>query len=254
MATNHRKDRRRDLPQESAAAHYMRTIGIIGGMSWESSQEYYRIINQTVKAQLGGYHSADCLMYSVDFHDVEQMQMAGDWDGLGQMMADAAQRLENGGADCVVLATNTMHKLTDNIEAAVDIPFLHIADATAKRIKQAGITSIGVLGTRFTMEDDFYAGRLRDKHGLNVVVPDETGRHRVHEVIYNELVLGEINEQSRQDYIEIISRMAQQDSAQGVILGCTEIGLLIQQEHTPLPVFDTTRIHAEHAVDFALSE
>jgi len=230
----------------------MKTIGIIGGMSWESSQEYYRIINQTVKARLGGYHSADCLMYSVDFHEVEQKQMSGDWDGLGAMMADAAQRLENGGADCVVLATNTMHKLSDNIEAAVDIPFLHIADATAKRVKAAGVDNIGVLGTRFTMEDDFYAGRLRDKHGLNVVVPDDAGRHRVHEVIYNELVLGEINEQSRQDYIEIISRMAQQQSAQGVILGCTEIGLLIQQEHTPLPTFDTTRIHAEHAVDFAL--
>ncbi len=230
----------------------MKTIGIIGGMSWESSAEYYRIVNETVKARLGGYHSADCLMYSVNFHDVETRQMSGAWDELGDMMASAAQRLERGGADCIVLATNTMHKLTEHIEAAVDTPFLHIADATAQRIQAAGITDIGLLGTRFTMEDDFYAGRLRDKFGLNVIVPDDAGRTRVHDVIYDELVLGTVNASSQADYVAIIGQMAAQ-GARGVILGCTEITLLVQQAHSPLPVFDTTRIHAEAAVDFALA-
>lgn len=231
----------------------MKTIGIIGGMSWESSAEYYRIVNETVKARLGGYHSADCLVYSVNFHDVETRQMSGAWDELGDMMASAAQRLERGGADCIVLATNTMHKLTEHIEAAVDTPFLHIADATAQRIQAAGITDIGLLGTRFTMEDDFYAGRLRDKFGLNVIVPDDAGRTRVHDVIYDELVLGTVNPSSQVDYVAIIGQMAAQ-GAHGVILGCTEITLLVQQAHSPIPVFDTTRIHAEAAVDFALAE
>jgi aspartate racemase len=230
----------------------MKTIGIIGGMSWESSTEYYRIINQTVKARLGGYHNAQSLMFTVDFHDIEALQMSGGWDEMGQIMADAALRLERGGADCVVLATNTMHKLTTHIEAAIDIPFLHIADATAHRIQAAGIQNIGLLGTRFTMEDDFYAGRLREKFGLNVIIPDDAGRKIVHDVIYGELVLGTVNEASRAAYVEIIQQMAEQ-GAQGVILGCTEIMLLIQQEHSPIPVFDTTRIHAEAAVDFALA-
>jgi aspartate racemase len=230
----------------------MKTIGIIGGMSWESSAAYYRIVNEAVKARLGGYHSAACLMYSVDFHDVETRQMAGQWDELGQMMAGAAKRLAGGGADCIVLATNTMHKLAGDIEAAVDVPFIHIADATAERIKAAGIRHIGLLGTRFTMEDAFYAGRLRDRHGLNVIVPDDAGRTVVHDVIYNELVLGQVSAASRSEYVKTIKAMAAQ-GAQGVILGCTEITLLIQQEHSPLPVFDTTRIHAEAAVAFALA-
>ncbi len=230
----------------------MKTIGIIGGMSWESSAEYYRIVNETVKARLGGYHSADCVMYSVDFHEVEARQMAGQWDELGAMMAAAAKRLAGGSADCIVLATNTMHKLTSYIEAAVDVPFIHIADATAERIKAAGIHNIGLLGTRFTMEDDFYAGRLREAHGLNVIVPDDAGRSVVHDVIYNELVLGQVNPASRAEYVRIIEAMAAQ-GAEGVILGCTEITLLIQQDHSPVPVFDTTRIHAEAAVDFALA-
>ena len=228
----------------------MKTIGIIGGMSWESSLAYYRIVNETVKARRGGYHSADCLLYSLDFHAVEQKQASGDWEGLGAMMADAAQRLERGGAACVVLATNTMHRLADHITDAVDIPLLHIADATALRVRAADVKRVGLLGTRFTMEGDFYAGRLREQ-GLEVMVPDEAGRERVHQVIYDELVLGEINADSRQAYVDIMAQMAQH-GAQGVILGCTEIGLLIQQQHTPLPTFDTTRIHAEHAVDFAL--
>ncbi|MEM6529715.1 MAG: amino acid racemase, partial [Chloroflexota bacterium] len=165
----------------------MKTIGIIGGMSWESSAEYYRIINETVKARLGGYHNAQSLMFTVNFHDIETRQMSGAWDEMGTMMADAASRLQAGGADCVVLATNTMHKLTAHIEAAIEIPFIHIADATAERVQAAGIQNIGLLGTRFTMEDDFYAGRLRENFGLNVIVPDDNGRKIVHDVIYDEL-------------------------------------------------------------------
>ncbi|MEL6272018.1 MAG: aspartate/glutamate racemase family protein [Chloroflexota bacterium] len=229
----------------------MKTIGIIGGMSWESSTEYYRIINETVKARLGGFHNAQSLMFTVNFHDIEARQMSGAWDEMGVMMANAASRLQAGGADCVILATNTMHKLTAHIEAALDIPFIHIADATAEQVKAAGIQNIGLLGTRFTMEDDFYAGRLRENFDLNVMVPDAAGRRVVHDVIYDELVLGTVNDASRQQYMAIIEQMAAQ-GAQGVILGCTEITLLIQQAHSPIPVFDTTRIHAEAAVAFAL--
>ncbi|MEM6284581.1 MAG: amino acid racemase, partial [Chloroflexota bacterium] len=198
----------------------MKTIGIIGGMSWESSAEYYRIINETVKARLGGYHNAQSLMFTVNFHDIETRQMSGAWDEMGTMMADAASRLQAGGADCVVLATNTMHKLTAHIEAAIEIPFIHIADATAERVQATGIQHIGLLGTRFTMEDDFYAGRLRENFGLDVIMPDDNGRKIVHDVIYDELVLGTVNEPSRRQYIEIIGQMAAQ-GAEGVILGCT---------------------------------
>lgn len=230
----------------------MKTIGIIGGMSWESSLEYYRIVNQAVKARLGGYHSADCLMYSVDFHEIEQMQMNDDWDAAGAALADAAQRLERGGADVLLLATNTMHRVADAITSAVNIPFIHIADATADAIKAAGVDSVALLGTRFTMEGDFMLGRLRDTHGLDVRVPDDAGRATVHRVIYDELVQGEINPASRAAYVEIIEGLAA-NGAEGVILGCTEIGLLIQQEHVSVPAFDTTRIHAEAAVDYALA-
>ncbi len=231
----------------------MKTIGIIGGMSWESSLEYYRIINQAVKARLGGYHSADCLMYSVDFHDIEQMQMNDNWDAAGTALADAAQRLERGGADVILLATNTMHLVADAITSAVDVPFIHIADATANAIKAAGVDSVALLGTRFTMEGAFMLGRLREQHGLDVRVPDDAGRATVHRIIYDELVQGEINADSRAAYVKIIENMAA-DGAGGVILGCTEIGLLIQQEHVSILAFDTTRIHAEAAVDFALKE
>jgi aspartate racemase len=192
-------------------------------------------------------------MYSFDFHEIEELQMAGQWDEATRRMIDAAQRLERGGAECVVIATNTMHRMADEVAGAVNIPLIHIADATAEQVKAAGIEKIGLLGTRFTMEEDFYAGRLRDRFGLDVIVPDDTGRTRVHDIIYDELVMGEVRELSRQVYIDIIGQMLAA-GVQGVILGCTEIMLLIQQEHSPVPVFDTTHIHAEAAVRIALSD
>jgi aspartate racemase len=231
----------------------VKTIGIIGGMSWESSLEYYRLINQAVKRELGGYHSADSLMYSFDFHEIETLQMQGNWDQATQRMIQAAQRLAKGGAGCVVIATNTMHRMADDVQAAVDIPLIHIADATAQAVRAGGLSSVGLLGTRFTMEGDFYAGRLRDKFGLDVLVPDEAGRQAVHDIIYNELVMGEIRDESRRVYIDLIEQVMRA-GAEGVILGCTEIMLLIQQQHSPIPVFDTTRLHAEAAVRFALAD
>lgn len=231
----------------------MRTIGIIGGMSWESSAEYYRLINQSVKARLGGLHSADCLMYSVDFHNIEAMQSSGAWDQAGDVLADAARRLERGGADCVVLATNTMHKVAHQIEVAVDLPLLHIADATGDAVKAAGINSVALLGTRFTMEEDFYKARLVDKYGLTVHVPDADARAMIDRVIFNELVLGDVRDESRRAYVDVIDSMAVA-GAEGVILGCTEIGMLIDADDSPLPVFDTTQLHATAAVDFALAE
>jgi aspartate racemase len=231
---------------------FMKTIGLIGGMSWESSAEYYRIINEAVKAQLGGLHSADCLMYSFDFDEIERLQMVGDWDTATQRMIEAARRLELGGAACIVICTNTMHRMAGSVQAAVDLPLIHIADPTASAIKAAGLDRIGLLGTRFTMEQDFYRGRLQDRHGLQVDIPDADGREQVHRIIYDELVRGEIREESRRLYLGVIDRLAQA-GAQGIILGCTEIGLLVQQTHTSLPVFDTTMLHALAAVDFALS-
>lgn len=231
----------------------MKTIGLIGGMSWESSLEYYRIINETVKARLGGLHSADCLMYSFDFAEIEALQMAGAWDAAADRMVEAARRLERGGADCIVICTNTMHKLAGAVQNSVDLPLIHIADPTAEAIKNSGIDTIGLLGTAFTMEQDFYKGRLIDHHNLNVIVPDDAGREKVHQIIYNELVLGEINEPSRQTYIDVIGKL-QDAGAGGVILGCTEIGLLIKPEHSPIPTFDTTYLHALAAVDFALDD
>ncbi len=222
-------------------------------MSWESSLEYYRLINQAVKRELGGYHSADSLMYSFDFHEIETLQMQGNWDQATQRMIQAAQRLAKGGAGCVVIATNTMHRMADDVQAAVDIPLIHIADATAQAVRAGGLSSVGLLGTRFTMEGDFYAGRLRDKFGLDVLVPDEAGRQAVHDIIYNELVMGEIRDESRRVYIDLIEQVMRA-GAEGVILGCTEIMLLIQQQHSPIPVFDTTRLHAEAAVRFALAD
>lgn len=229
----------------------MKTIGLIGGMSWESSLEYYRIINEAVKQRLGGLHSADCLMYSFDFAEIEALQMAGAWDEATARMIEAAQRLERGGADCIVICTNTMHKMADAVQAAVDLPLIHIADATAEAIKAQGIATVGLLGTSFTMEEDFYKGRLIDKHGLNVLVPDAAGRKMVNRVIYNELVLGDLRPESRAAYVDVIRDLHAQ-GAQGIILGCTEIGLLIKPEDSPLPVFDTTVLHAQAAVSFAL--
>lgn len=229
----------------------MKTIGLIGGMSWESSIEYYRFINEIVRKRLGGFHSAKSLMFSVDFDEIEKLQMSGDWDASGKILADAATSLERGGADCVVLCTNTMHKVGDYIEDAVSIPFIHIADPTATKIKAAGIENIGLLGTDFTMSQPFYRGRLETAHGLNVLVPDDAGRKIVHDIIYQELVLGEIKEESKTAYLQVIEQLIG-NGAQGVILGCTEIGLLIKAGDCAVPVFDTTFIHAEAAVEFAL--
>ncbi len=230
----------------------MKTIGLIGGMSWESSLEYYRIINEEVKKRLGGFHSARCVMYSVDFAEIEVLQHRGEWDRTAWILSQAAVRLEAGGADFLVLCTNTMHKVAPQIEAAVNIPLIHIADPTAERIKARGFRRVGLLGTRFTMEDDFYRGRLEKKHGLEVVVPDEADRQLVHQVIYYELCDGRLQEESRKKFQTVIEKLAAA-GAQGVILGCTEIGLLIKQQDSSLPVFDTTVIHAEAAVDYALN-
>jgi aspartate racemase len=230
----------------------MKTIGLIGGMSWESSLEYYRILNETVRDRLGGLHSAQCLMISVDFAEIEALQHAGRWEEAGQILAEAARSLERGGAECVVLCTNTMHKLAGAIQAAVSIPFLHIADATAQRVQSSGLQRIGLLGTRFTMEEDFYKARLTGSFGLEVLIPEQAERQQVHDVIYQELCLGIIRSDSRDAYRKIIAQLAQR-GAQGIILGCTEIGLLVKPEDSPLPLFDTTRIHAEAAVDWALA-
>ncbi len=230
----------------------MKTIGLIGGMSWESSIEYYRIINETTKAMLGGLHSSQSVMYSVDFAEIEALQHAGKWDEAGAVMVDAAQRLERAGADFVVLCTNTMHKLAPQIEANISIPFLHIADATALRIQTADIKTIGLLGTRFTMEQDFYRGRLESKHNLQVVVPNEADREIVHRVIYDELCLGVIKEESRQQYLAIMDKLVQ-DGAAGIILGCTEIELLVKPGDGTVALFATTRIHAEAAVEMAIA-
>ena len=229
----------------------MKTIGLIGGMSWESSIEYYRIINEAVKAKLGGLHSAKSIMVSVDFAEVEILQHKGKWTEAARMMVDAAQSLENGGADFIVICTNTMHKAADEIQANVKIPLLHIADATAQLVKDSGIQTIGLLGTRFTMEEEFYKGRLSQKYGLKVIIPNAQEREIVHRVIYDELVIGEIRQHSKVQYIGIIEQMVNQ-GAEGIILGCTEIGLLIHEQDCRVPLFDTTRIHAEAAVEYAL--
>jgi aspartate racemase len=230
----------------------MKTIGLIGGMSWESSIEYYRIINETVKARLGGLHSARSIMYSVDFAEIEALQHQGRWDKATEMMIDAARRVERGGADFVIICTNTMHRMADQVQAQIRIPLLHIADATAASIKARGMKRIGLLGTRFTMEEEFYKGRLVDKHGLDVIIPADAEREIVHRVIYDELVLGQIRPASQEQYVRIMARLAAQ-GAEGIILGCTEIGLLVGDQDSPVPLFDTTRIHAVAAVEYALT-
>jgi aspartate racemase len=229
----------------------MKTIGLIGGMSWESSIEYYRIINETVKIKLGGLHSAKSVMVSVDFAEMEILQHQGKWGEAAQMLIEAARNLENSEADLIVLCTNTMHKVADDIQANVKIPLLHIADATAQVVKDSGIKKIGLLGTRFTMEEEFYKGRLSQKYGLNVIVPNAREREVIHRVIYDELVVGKIRQHSKKQYIGIIEQMVN-DGAEGIILGCTEIGLLIHKQDSQVPLFDTTRIHAEAAVEYAL--
>ncbi|OAS16452.1 aspartate/glutamate racemase family protein [Paenibacillus oryzisoli] len=231
----------------------MKTIGLIGGMSWESSLLYYQIINQRVKEKLGGHHSAKSLMYSVDFHEIKRLQFEGKWDEATSMMIESAQRLARAGADCIVICTNTMHKMAKEVEESVSIPLLHIADATAKEIVKAGIKKVALLGTAFTMEQDFYKGRLVDKFDLEVLVPPADARKLVHEIIYEELCLGMIKEESKQSYMEIIQNLVS-EGAEAVILGCTEITLLIAQEDSPVPLFDTTKLHAEYAVDYALKD
>lgn len=229
----------------------MKTIGLIGGMSWESSAEYYRIINQETNRRLGGVHSAQCLMWSFDFEEIKRLQHDGEWERLAESMKEAAIRLERGGADFIVVCTNTMHRLADAISSKVGIPLLHIADPTAEKIKAAGFERVGLLGTAFTMEQDFYKGRLQQRHGLDVLVPDEDDRRVVHEIIYKELVLGQVRPESRQAYREIIARLIAR-GAQCVILGCTEIMLLVKDEDSAVPLFDTTTIHAVAAVEQAL--
>jgi aspartate racemase len=225
----------------------MKIIGLIGGMSWESSLEYYRIINEGVKEKLGGLHSAKSLMYSVDFEEIERLQRLGNWPAATQIMIDAAQRLERGGADFVVICTNTMHKMTAEVRQNINIPLLHIADATAQKIKEAGYKKIGLLGTKFTMEEDFYKGRLAQNYGLEVIVPDDAERQIVHDVIYKELCRGIVRPES------ILGNLSK-NGAEAVILGCTEITLLVKQEDVVVPLFDTTIIHAQAAVDYSLSD
>jgi aspartate racemase len=229
----------------------MKTIGMIGGMSWESSIEYYRIINEAVKEKLGDLHSAKSLMISVDFAEIEVLQREGRWEDATRAMIDAARSVEVGGADFLIICTNTMHKMADEVQLSIGIPILHIADATAEVIKARGLHRVGLLGTRFTMEEDFYRGRLVEKHALDVLVPDAADREIVHRVIYNELVLGRIEPASKAEYLRIIAGLAEA-GAEGIILGCTEIGLLVSQADSRLPLFDTTRIHALAAVQYAL--
>ncbi len=229
----------------------MKTIGLLGGMSWESSVEYERIINTEVRRRLGGTHSADLIVRSYDFAEIEALQESSDWEGAGRRLAGDAVRLEASGADLIVLATNTMHKVAPQIEAAIDIPLLHIADATAEAVRTGGITAVALLGTRYTMEQDFYRGRL-EENGLSVVIPDPADRAFVHDVIFDELVQGRIVAASRQRYLEIIGRL-HAEGAQGVVAGCTEIELLVTPEDVGLPYFPTTRIHAVAAVDAALA-
>jgi aspartate racemase len=228
----------------------MKTIGLIGGMSWESSLEYYRLINKLTKAELGGLHSSKSILYSVDFAEIETLQHQGRWLEAETLMVAAAQSLEKAGADFIILCTNTMHKLADEIEAAIQIPFLHIADATAASVKSLGIQTLGLLATQFTMEQDFYKGRL-EQHGLQVLIPEEGDRDRVHQVIYQELCLGIVRPESRQSYVEIMARLVGA-GAEGIILGCTEIELLVKRGDATVPLFPTTRIHAEAAVRLAI--
>jgi aspartate racemase len=230
----------------------MKTIGLIGGMSWESSAEYYRLINTFVKERLGGFHSAKCVMISVDFAEIEELQRENRWAESAQVLSAAAQNLERAGADVIVLCTNTMHKVADEIEASIHVPFLHIADATAEQIKVQGLSAVGLLGTRFTMEEDFYVGRLSQRFDLRVLIPEAADRDLIHRVIYNELVLGEVKAESKAHYLAVIERLIDR-GAQGIILGCTEIGLLVQAGDCRVSIFDTTRLHAQAAVAWALA-
>jgi aspartate racemase len=231
----------------------MKMIGLLGGMSWESSAEYYRLVNEQAKARLGGLHSARCVLYSVDFAEIEQLQQQGDWDTAGEVLAQAAHQLEQAGAELLVVCTNTMHRVAAAIQKRIAIPLLHIADPTAEAIIEAKIRTVGLLGTRFTMEQDFYRGRLVERYHLNVLIPDAPDRETIHRIIYEELCLGQILPASRAAYQTVIGRLVEA-GAEGIILGCTEIGLLISEQDSPVPLFDTTRLHAAAAVAMALAE
>jgi aspartate racemase len=230
----------------------MKTIGLLGGMSWESSELYYRWINQMVKQKLGGLHSARIAMVSVDFQEIEELQNAGNWDKSASLLSQAAVQVEAAGADFLLICTNTMHKVAPQIEAAIHIPLLHIADATAEKIRSQSINTVGLLGTRFTMEQDFYIGRLQQKFGLKVLIPPLSERQIVHRIIYEELILGIIRDESRQEFLHIMENLLEQ-GAQAIIEGCTEIVMLVKPEHTDIRLFDTTAIHAEKAVEMALA-
>ncbi|MFV8438953.1 aspartate/glutamate racemase family protein [Vibrio owensii] len=231
----------------------MKTIGLIGGMSWESTANYYQIINREVKARLGGLHSGKVCLYSVDFAEIETLQHQGRWDDTARILSQAAKSVEAGGADFILICTNTMHKVADQIQQAVNVPLVHIADATAEKLVADGIKKVGLLGTRFTMEQDFYKQRLIDKFGVDVVVPSSDDQTIVHEVIYNELCKGEVREDSRQQYLAIIDKLVE-EGAEAVILGCTEIAMLVEPQHTDVKLYDTTEIHAKAAVEVALNE
>ena len=231
----------------------MKTIGMLGGMSWESTASYYKTINEGVKAELGGLHSAKILLNSVDFAQIEKLQHQGEWDKTAEVLTQAAKGVEAGGADFLIICTNTMHKVAAEIEAGISIPILHIADATGRQLQADGITKVALLGTRFTMEQAFYKSRLVDKFGIEVIVPSAEDREVVHSVIYDELCRGVISSDSREKYLEIVMKLREM-GAEAVILGCTEIALLIQQCHTAVPLYDTTKIHADATVNFALSE
>lgn len=229
----------------------MNTIGLLGGMSWESTASYYKEINEGIKETLGGLHSAKICLYSVDFDEIEKLQHKGSWKETAEILSKAAKAVEAGGADFLLICTNTMHKVADEIQASISIPLVHIADATAEKLTEDGIKRVGLLGTKFTMEQDFYKNRVSDKYGIEVLVPNEMDRKTVHNIIYNELCLGKINDDSRSKYIEIVEKLFSQ-GAEAVILGCTEIALLIQQQHTNVPLYDTTQLHAVQAVKMAV--
>ena len=230
----------------------MKCIGLLGGMSWESTVSYYQALNRGVRAACGGLHSARVLLNSVDFAEIERLQHAGDWPATARLLANEARKLQAGGAQCLLIATNTMHKVAPEIAAAIDIPLIHIADATARRLQADGVTRVGLLGTRFTMEQDFYKGRLETQFDLEVLVPGEVQRERVHRIIYDELCLGQIREPSRAEYLAIIAELAAA-GAQAVILGCTEIALLLGDARAAVPLYDTTALHAEAAVAWSLA-
>jgi aspartate racemase len=231
-------------------ARRVKRIGLLGGMSWESSSEYYRLVNQLVRERVGGLSSADCVMRSLDFAPVEEMQRRGDWEAAGELLAREAAGLEAAGAELLVLCTNTMHKLAAEVEAAISIPFVHIADATAAAVREAGLSRVGLLATAYTMEQDFYVGRLRDRHGLGVLVPAEADRRTVHDVIYDELCVGVVREPSRAAYREVMARLVER-GAEAILLGCTEIDLLVRPDDAGVPIFDTTALHARAAVELA---